>query len=739
MINRFRQTSQPIFAWKSFFTGAFFLVTFSVHARDKQAQIDSLNHLIETTGNDTVRVNAYMELDNLIYLSDPLLDEQINRTVARLCAQRSAAPAVLSGHERYFYKKWQGAALNNLGAIFRSRGDLDSSLYYNKESLKLKMEIGDNKGIANSYQNIGSVYHLRGDLVKALEHYQWCLKIRESLKDEKGIAGIYINIGAVYHYQDDFTNAIRYYEMSLEGRIKQQDSAGISGAYTNLGTVYSEQGDSALKAGNAGLSETLYAKALASYQGALEIDLLLDSKNATARDENNIGTIYLKMKKYDAALECFNRCIQIRNEINVKSGLAVTYYSMATIYLETGDYNKAVQYGEMSYAFAKQTNSIIELNGATSVLYKTFRKQNKFEKALGMYEEYIASKDSISNKEQSTKTMQLIVQYEYDKKAAADSLVNAKKDEMNALVLTKKNAELDAKRNEQIVLYGGVFVLILFGGFTYNRFKVTSRQKHIIEQQKEIVEEKQKEILDSINYAKRIQNAILPPKRMVEENLGEHFILYAPKDIVAGDFYWLELKNGKVLFAAADCTGHGVPGAMVSVVCNNGLNRSVREHDITEPGKILDKTRQIVIQEFEKSDDEVNDGMDISLCALDLKTKTMQWAGANNPLWHLRNGVLTEYKPNKQPIGKLYDPVPFTTHTIPVETGDVIYIFTDGFQDQFGGEKGKKFKASQLKELLLRYSDQPMPELKNILINAFEEWKGPLEQVDDVCVIGLRI
>jgi serine phosphatase RsbU (regulator of sigma subunit) len=730
---------QHIFTLKGFFAISFFAATFSTIARDKQAQIDSLNKVIETTGDDTIRVSAYMALDNLIYLSDPLLDERINRTVAQLCAGHINDPAALSEDEIYFYKKWHGAALNNLGTIHRSRGDLDSSLYYNKESLKLKLEIGDNKGIANSYQNIGSIYHLRGDLVKALEHYQVALKIREGLKDEKGIAALHVNIGAVYHYQDDFTNAIRYYEMSLESRKKTNDSAGMTSAYTNLGTVYGEQGDSALKAGNTKLAGIKYANALASHQQALKISTSLDAKNSIARDNNNIGTIYLKMKEYDSALVCFNTCIRIRNEINIQSGLAVTYYSMAQVYLEKGDYHKAALYGEMGYAYAKQTHSILELNGATGVLYKTFKQQNKFKEALLMYEEYIASKDSLTNEEQNAKTLRLKFQYEYDKKAEVDSLASAKKDEMAEILFAKKNAELAAQRNEKIVLYGGVFVLLLFGGFTYNRFKVTNRQKDIIEQQKEIVEEKQKEILDSINYAKRIQNAILPPKRMVEENLGEHFIFYAPKDIVAGDFYWLELKHGKILFASADCTGHGVPGAMVSVVCNNGLNRSVREHDITEPGKILDKTRQIVIQEFEKSDDEVKDGMDISLCAFDPKTKTMQWAGANNPLWHVRNGVLTEYKPDKQPIGKLDDPLPFTTHTINVETGDVFYALTDGFQDQFGGGKGKKFKASQLKELLLRHSDRPMPELKIILAHAFEEWRGPLEQVDDICVIGLRI
>ncbi len=255
------------------------------------------------------------------------------------------------------------------------------------------------------------------------------------------------------------------------------------------------------------------------------------------------------------------------------------------------------------------------------------------------------------------------------------------------------------------------------------------------------IKEQFNEIHDSIKYAKRIQTAILPPQKLVKEYLPESFILYKPKDIVAGDFFWLEHKNDKILFAAADCTGHGVPGAMVSVVCHNGLNRSVREYGLTDPGKILDKTREIIIQEFEKSEEEVKDGMDISLCALSIKEKKLEWAGANNPLWIVRKGAqeVEEIKANKQPIGKYAEPKPFTSHTITLNEGDTIYVFTDGYQDQFGGDKGKKFKAAKLKEVLLEINNRSMEDQRDQINKTFESWKGPLEQVDDVCVIGVRL
>lgn len=268
-------------------------------------------------------------------------------------------------------------------------------------------------------------------------------------------------------------------------------------------------------------------------------------------------------------------------------------------------------------------------------------------------------------------------------------------------------------------------------------------QKQEADRQREMVEEKQKEITDSISYAKRIQEAIMPSNDLFKKNLPDSFIIYKPKDIVAGDFYWMEeLENG-VIFAAADCTGHGVPGAMVSVVCNNALNRSVREFGLTEPAKILDKTRELVIEQFEKGNGNgdgpsIKDGMDISLCYYSKSDSKIQWAGANNPLWLMRNGELEELKGDKQPIGQYHEATPFTSHEKNLQKGDFICIFSDGYADQFGGEKGKKFKTKAFKELLAQVSDRSMQEIQTFIDDSFEEWKGDYEQVDDVCVIGVR-
>jgi len=305
---------------------------------------------------------------------------------------------------------------------------------------------------------------------------------------------------------------------------------------------------------------------------------------------------------------------------------------------------------------------------------------------------------------------------------------------------------------ESVLFWLGIVAGIMLIGYLIFRWRthvVRERAKQLeqtvkdrtieIELQKAEIEMSHNEIKGSIAYAKRIQDAILPPKKLIDSLLPENFILYKPKDIVAGDFYWFELCGDKIIFAAADCTGHGVPGAMVSVVCHNALNRAVREFELTKPDEILNKTRELVIETFAKSESEVKDGMDIALCTLDLKKMEIEFSGAHNPLWHLRDGVLTELKGEKQPIGIYPAAKPFGLQKISVRKRDHVYLITDGFGDQFGGDKGKKFKNKILKTLLSELSQKLIGEQYTSLEDVFEEWRGDLEQVDDVCIIGVRI
>ena len=275
---------------------------------------------------------------------------------------------------------------------------------------------------------------------------------------------------------------------------------------------------------------------------------------------------------------------------------------------------------------------------------------------------------------------------------------------------------------------------------------VMAEQKDLETEHRIELERKNLEITDSITYAKRIQSALLPNNSKWQKNLPNSFVVYLPKDIVAGDFYWMEKVGDTILFAAADCTGHGVPGAMVSVVCYNALNRSVREFGLTDPGEILDKTRELVMAEFAESEEGVKDGMDIALCSIELDTDhsrsaQLKYAGAHNHLWLLKKGdsEIQEFKADKQPIGNFYNPQPFNTHQVFLEEGDQVFIFSDGFADQFGGEKGKKYKAKRFKQFLSRIGDKKVQEQKATLIKEFEDWKGEIEQLDDVCIIGVKV
>ena len=266
-----------------------------------------------------------------------------------------------------------------------------------------------------------------------------------------------------------------------------------------------------------------------------------------------------------------------------------------------------------------------------------------------------------------------------------------------------------------------------------------SSQNESLERQKLFIEQKQKQIVESISYAKYLQEAILPPKSFLNQYIPENFIIYKPKDIVAGDFYWSE-KVGDIFFVAvADSTGHGVPGALVSIVCSNALNRAVKEFKLNKTGEVLDKTSALVVETFDKSSNEVKDGMDISLLAIDFVTKKICWSGANNPLWYINNSQLNVIKPNKQPIGKTDKIVPFVTHEIVYEPNTTFYLFTDGFADQFGGEHGKKFMYKKFSELLVRNNHLAVQQQADVVLSAFDHWKGDQEQVDDVCLIGLKI
>lgn len=632
---------------------------------------------------------------------------------------------------------WQ--FLNNIGVIHASRGDFEKAMDYYIKSLKIQEELGNMKEIGNTLNNIGMIYKEQGNYSKSIEYYTKSLKVYEKEGLKYGMSAPLNSIGIIYKTQGNYKKALEYYNRGLEINQEIGDKQGISSSLINIGSIYKAQNKNSI--------------ALSYYNRALDLKEEIGDKRGVAIAFHSIGNIFKAQKDYSKALDYLTSSLKIRENIGNKQGIASSLNSIGQIYKHKNDYSQAVNHSTQALELAQDLGATTEIQEASRTLWIVYKELGHHDKSLEMYELHIKMRDSILSEKNKKEVIRQEFKYKYNKQITSDSIKAAEAKKVANARITMQKAQLEKEKTRRYALYGGLALLVLFGGFMYNRFRITNKQKKIIQKQKaevelqrheaelqrEIVEEKNKEITDSITYAKRIQSAILPPKKLVRQYLPQSFILYKPKDIVAGDFYWMEQVEDTILFAAADCTGHGVPGAMVSVVCNNGLNRSVREYGLLDPGKILDKTREIVISEFEKSEEEVKDGMDISLCLLDLKKKSLKWAGANNPLWIIRDGEILEIKPDKQPIGVVDDPQPFTTHLINLQEQDSIYVFTDGFQDQFGGEKGKKFKPANFKKLLLSIFSESMEEQRQIIDDTFENWKGDIEQLDDVCLISVKV
>ncbi len=590
----------------------------------------------------------------------------------------------------------------------------DTAMIYANQELKLSEQLKFQKGIAQSYLLIGTIKQYKNMYEEALKYYMLSIKISEQIFNKKLMAAAMVGIGIISQNTGNARKAIDYYEKALKIREEINDKMGIAACLNNLSGIYYYRGDRktaktyilrCLKSGEENGSKTVIASCLNGLanisleDGNLSDALEYSSKALKMYEEmqsfydivlvlNNRGEIYLKLKNFNEALNCYKKALEMAQSYDILEFEADALGGLAIVYEKTNNYKLAYQY----------RTSCSEL------------------------------KDSILNKEARDQVLEMSTKYETEKKEKEIEILNKEKEKEKA-ISTEQN------KRKNIIAYSliaGLLLVVIFSLFLFNRFNVTRKQKHIIE-------EKQKEITDSITYAKRLQTAILPPESYWKSHLSQSFVLYQPKDIVSGDFYWMENVNDLILFAAADCTGHGVSGAMVSVVCSNALNRTVKEFGTTEPSKILDKVRELVLETFAKSESDIKDGMDVSLCCLNTKTKQLLWSGANNPLWYIRENNLNEIKGDKQPIGKNDNPKPFTLNTIQLQKQDTIYIFTDGYADQFGGKKEKKFMYRSLKNLLLEIHQQSLEKQKEILRQHFANWKGNTEQTDDVLIIGVKV
>ncbi len=611
--------------------------------------------------------------------------------------------------------------LNKLSRQLNNTGEHEKSLKYANEAITISQKLSFIKGMATGYKNIGNIYINQSNYPKALEYYLQSLKAFEDINDKQGIGKCYGNLGNVSQYQKDYPKALEYYLKSLKYFEEIGDKQLIAASYSNIGEAYRKQ--------------AIFPKALDYDLKSLKIRQEIGDKQGIGNCYNNIGIIYKHQGDYPKALECYLKALKIREEIKDKQGLGGCFNDMAELYNRLSNYKLALHYGYLGLHINKEIGNIEQERISYESIADAYAKTNQYKEAYSNYVLFKGLTDSIFSAENSKRIGDLKTHYEVQKKEAE---LKAKADAQEVITI-----EEEKRQRIVIILVSCVLVLALvFAMFMFNRFKITQKQKEIIEKQKHLVEENQKEIIDSITYAKRIQQVLLTSEKYISNYVKEFFILFKPKDIVSGDFYWATQINNKFYLATADCTGHGVPGAFMSMLGINFLNEIMIEKGITKPNEVLNTLRTEIIEALnpEGSAEKSKDGMDMSLCCFDFNARTLEYASANNGIYIVRNKEVIELKSDKMPVGMHTEEIkPFTYNKVQLQQGDVVYTYTDGYPDQFGGPKGKKFKYKQFTEQLSSISQQNTAAQKQTLSKVFGDWKGSLEQVDDVTVIGITI
>ncbi len=694
-----------------------FLFVFSFTNAQK-AKIDSLLNVIETA-KDT---NLVAALNDVAFRYGKLGDFENGLAYSE---------KALTSAEKIGNRKGIATAYRNYGVIYKNMANYPKSLEFHNNALEISTQDKDKKSIAASLNNIANIYYLQSDFPKALEVHFKSLKIKEEIGDKKGIAVSLNGVASIYYLQKNFDKAMEFYLKSAKLREENGDRAGVGLVYNNIGGIFKDKKQ--------------YKEADSCFLKALTIQKELGEINSYSNTLNSRAGNYFIQGKYAEARLCFQEALPIQEKNNDKFGIATSHNNLGYICLMEGDYNKSDSYLTEALKLAKE----IGLKDLIKEIYFNFsllkQKQGNYQQAFYFQGLFIEMKDSVYNENSTKLIAEMNTKYDTEKK---ELLISAlEKDKIVS------ELEISKQKNFQYSLMGfsALFVIlaiVLFIGFYFKKKanKQLEVQKTEIEIQKTIVDEKNKDITDSINYAKRIQSAILPSIESIQASLPNSFIFYQPKDIVSGDFYWVAEKGSRLIIAIADCTGHGVPGAFMSMIGNDILTQIVIEKGITKPNLILtnlhDGVRKSLKQDTSTSN--TKDGMDIAIISFEINNfENVEFAGALRPLWIVKKDAkeITEMKGDKHSIGGAYssDTREFTNHELKLSTGDSIYLTTDGYADQFGGEQGKKMMTKNMKELLLSIQAKKLDEQKSILEKSFSSWKRNREQVDDVLVFGVRI
>ena len=624
---------------------------------------------------------------------------------------------------------------SNMGNAYGDMGEIAKAIEVHKKAIEISKRINDKKGLSAAYVNIGSVYANSGDYKLSTEALLNALKLKEELGDQNGIANACNNLVIIFKEQKNYKQAIVYANRALEIRSAMGDELNCAYIYNNLGLVYGRLKD--------------YKQARQNYLKGMEIFERLNHSKGVVSTNDNLGLIFKNEGNYKDAIACFEKVYKVAKETNNTKAFISANINLGDTYVLLGQLEKGGKHFNEAYDLALKSNYKDDLMQIYLGFSDYYKEKKEYAKALDFRTQYEALKDSLFNEEITAQITEVEKKYDTQRKETQiKELENHKL--INRLELEKREQDINRQR---IVITVSVLILILviaLAFFIYRGYKQKERSNNELQQayveietKNHLVEEKNKEILDSIYYAKRIQTALLASDKLLNKHLPEYFVFYKPKDIVSGDFYWAQIVNDNFLICAADCTGHGVPGAFMSLLGVSYLNEIVRDKTINSPAEVLNKLRTEIIQSLNtesNNENTVNDGMDISLCNYKFNEMKLQFACANNPLWLIRNNEIQEFKADKFPVGKYHGEMKSFTHQeIQLQKGDVVYMLTDGFADQFGGPNGKKFKYKPLQELLINSHKAPLQEQKSLLESTITNWRGSLEQVDDILIIGIRV
>ena len=654
----------------------------------------------------------------------------------------------------------------NLGVINFRTGNNAKAIEAYKKADRMNGEIDlPLKGMIN--ENLALSYSSYGKPKQAMEYYDKAADIYLKAKDTLRYNSLIQNKISDYIALNDFESAIQCAKSTMAFFKKTKNTKMLPSAHAKLASIYIQLKDTthAITEINEAIrlakkSNMLFVYVSATFektsmvprkQGlkillALEKELIekkYAGENATLY--NKIGVCYKEMNLLDPAEKYFRKAVEAELKRTPPNPEAMVGYNqnLGVVYFDRKEYAKALKAYQEADKYQDLSNVTGQHLADRHELYaNVYGKLGQYKPAYENLEAFRKIKDSIDKLKLSDKILSL--KQEFQTQQIEDSL-NLNKKELNLSQATnQRNTSIISGMLIVLVLIGGLVVIIARSNKQRKSANKALTEKNAeIESQQLVLQQKNDEIIDSINYAKRLQNTILPPQAKIDDLFPKNFVLYKPKDIVAGDFYvceTIEMAGRKIgIVAVADCTGHGVPGALVSMVCSSAIKRSVTEFNLTDPGKILDKSAQLVVESFESAHEKVKDGMDISLACIDFGAKTMQWAGAHNPLWIIRSNELIEIKADKQPVGHFENFKSFTSHEISLEPKDRLYFISDGFADQFGGPIGKKLKTKNLKDLLLTTAGSSISEQGSTLERYFSEWKANFEQVDDVCIMGIEV